>query len=184
GAFINQGTISPDVAGGSFTLYDSGWQNQGSILVGANETVSFQDSWSNTGSITVNGGTLNLGGSFTTAGSGIFAPAPPGNFSRAGGTVNVTGTLDNTGSSMTLDARTGSWNLISGTVQNGTITTADGTSLLSSSFNGGGTLSGVTFNGTLDVANNLSGTQFARVNFVNGMTLNGQILVGDASGSI
>src|SRR5262245_53151609 len=41
--------------------------------------------WSNAGNITLSSGTLNLGGSFTTAGIGLA------NFTRTGGTVNITG---------------------------------------------------------------------------------------------
>jgi hypothetical protein len=192
-AFINQGTIAADLAGrpagstaaGTFVLTGSGWSNQGLLRVVAGETLSTAGSWSNVGSFTIANGSLNLGGSVTTAGLGIFTPAPAANFSRVGGTVNLTGTLDNTDGSVELDSRTGPWNLIGGTLTNGTITTTGGNILLCSSFNGGGILSGVTLNGTLDVANNLSGnSNNAMVNVTNGMTLNGTVLVGGADGSI
>jgi RHS repeat-associated protein len=179
GAFINQGTIGPDVAGGSFTVDGTGWSNQGTIQEAAGETVNFLGSWSNTGRISIGAGTLNLGGSFTTAGSGIFAPAPAGNFSRSGGTVNLIGALDNTGATLALDARTGPWNLVAGgTITGGTITTAGGNDLVGIG-GGGNTLSGVTLNGTLDVASNDAGVSVA-----NGMTLNGTILLGSADGTI
>ena len=87
------------------TLIGTGWINQGTLQVDANATLALAGSgWTNSGRIQVNGGTLDFGsisgsaGPFTTAGLGIFAPAPAGNFSRTGGTVNLTGTLDNTGS--------------------------------------------------------------------------------------
>ena len=184
GMFINQGTISADVAGGTLTLDGTSWSSSGVIQEIAGTTVNLRGSWSNTGSLSIGAGTLNLGGSFTTSGSGIFAPAQAGNFSRSGGTVNVTGTLDNTGSTLALDDRTGLWNLISGTIRNGIITTAGSNVLASSSFNGGGILDGVTLSGTLDVANNLSGNLFASVNVLNGMTLNGAILAGSGDASI
>ena len=114
---INQGTISADFAGrpvgssaaGNFTLTGTNWINQGSIRIVAGETVNLNGSWSNSGSLSVGAGILNLGGSFTTAGSGVFAPAPFANFSGHGGAVNLTGVLDNTGSTVSLDGRTGAW---------------------------------------------------------------------------
>ena len=63
----------------------------------------------------MNAGTLNLGGSFTTA--GLNLPA----FTRSGGTVNLTGTLNNAAATLTLNAATGSWNLEGGTLSGGTL---------------------------------------------------------------
>jgi YD repeat-containing protein len=178
GAFVNQGTISADVAGGSFTLDGTGWSNQGTIQETAGQTLDFRGSWSNTGRIGIGGGTLDLGGSFTTAGSGIFAPAPAANFSRSGGTVNLTGMLDNSAGSVTLDARTGTWDLAGGTISGGTIATTGGSSLVATN-NGNTALSGVTLDGTLDMAS----SSVAHVTVTDGMTLNGQILLGSADGS-
>ena len=135
GTFINQGTISDDLAGrtaGStadedLTLTGTGWINQGTLQVDNGATLITAGTWSNTGKMNVQtGATLNLGGSVTTAGLGIFAPAPASSFSRTGGTVNVTGTLDNTGSTLALDSRTGGWNMAGGTIIGGTITTSSG----------------------------------------------------------
>jgi RHS repeat-associated protein len=182
GAFINQGTIQPDVAGGSFNLDGTNWQNQSKIEVDANETVTLRDSWSNTGQLVVNGGTLNLAGSFTTAGSGIFAPAPAANFSRTGGTVNLSGTLDNTNGTMSLDSRTGPWNFSSaiyqGTITNGIVNT-DGTNNLVVLNGGGTTLSNVTMNGVLDMTSTFN----SALTVTDGMTLNGQIRLGSADGN-
>ena len=149
-----------------------------------NETLTTAGTgWSNTGSIGINGGTLDLGningsaGSFTTAGLGIFAPAPAGSFSRTGGTVNLTGTLDNTGSTLALDSRTGAWNVVGGTIIGGTITTSGGNVL--TAVNSSNTLSGVTLDGTLDM-----GSVFApKMTVTSGLTLNGTILLGSANGS-
>ena len=134
--------------------------------------------WSNTGTMNVqSGATLNLGGSFTTAGLGIFAPAPAGSFSRTGGTVNVTGTLDNTGSTLALDSRTGGWNVAGGTIIGGTITTSGGNVL--TAVDSSNTLSGVTLDGTLD----MSSVFAPKMTVTNGLTLNGTILLGGANGS-
>ena len=186
GTFINQGTINADLAGrpaGStadedWTLIGTGWINQGTLQVDNGATLNTAGTWSNTGKINVQAGaTLNLGGSFTTAGLGIFAPAPAGSFSRTGGTVNVTGTLDNTGSTLALDSRTGGWNVFGGTIIGGTITTSGGNVL--TAVNSSNTLSGVTLDGTLDM-----GSVFApKMNVTSGLTLNGTILLGGANGS-
>src|SRR5258705_6463197 len=53
-------------------------------------------SWSNTGTISVTGGTLNLGGTFRSSGLSTLT--------HTGGTVNGTGTLDNTGAPLDLGA--------------------------------------------------------------------------------
>ena len=190
GTFINQGTISLDLAGrtaGSsadedLTLIGTGWINKGTLQVDANGTLAMAGSgWTNTGSISVNGGTLDLGningsaGPFTTAGLGIFAPAPPGSFSRTGGTVNLTGTLDNTGSTLALDSRTGGWNVFGGTIIGGTITTSGGNVL--TAVDSSNTMSGVTLDGTLDM-----GSVFApKMKLTGGLTLNGTILLGGTS---
>ena len=186
GTFINQGTISVDLAGrpaGStadedLTLTGTGWINQGTLQVDNGATLITAGTWSNTGKINVqSGATLNLGGSFTTAGLGIFAPAPAGSFSRTGGTVNLTGTLDNTGSTLALDSRTGAWNVVGGTIIGGTITTSGGNVL--TAVNSSNTLSGVTLDGTLDM-----GSVFApKMTVTSGLTLNGTILLGSADGS-
>ena len=139
-------------------------------------TLKTAGSWSNTGTMNVQAGaTLNLGGSYTTAGLGIFPPAPAGSFSRTGGTVNLTGTLDNTGSTLALDSRTGGWNVFGGTIIGGTITTSGGNVL--TAVNSSNTMSGVTLDGTLDM-----GSVFApKMNVTSGLTLNGTILLGGTS---
>ena len=186
GTFINQGTINVDLAGrtaGStadedLTLIGTGWINQGTLQVDNGATLKTAGTWSNTGTMNVQvGATLNLGGSFTTAGLGIFTPAPAGSFSRTGGTVNVTGTLDNTGSTLALDSRTGGWNVFGGTIIGGTITTSGGNVL--TAVNSSNTISGVTLDGTLDM-----GSVFApKMNVTSGLTLNGTILLAAANGS-
>ena len=186
GTFINQGTINVDLAGrttGStadedLTFIGTGWINQGTLQVDNGATLKTAGTWSNTGTMNVqSGATLNLGGSVTTAGLGIFPPAPAGSFSRTGGTVNLTGTLDNTGNTLALDSRTGGWNVFGGTIIGGTITTSGGNVL--TAVNSSNTISGVTLDGTLDM-----GSVFApKMTVTNGLTLNGTILLGGANGS-
>jgi RHS repeat-associated protein len=150
GSLINQGTIAADgggtiyfdllagaswtnasggmlqAAGGSTVYFDSTsatWTNAaGGILNSASGgDLHLDGTWSNSGSIVVQNATIDLGGSFTTAGLG--------NYTRTGGTINLTGTMDNTGATLILDASTGPWNLEGGTLKNGALATLDGTDL-------------------------------------------------------
>ena len=100
--------------GGAVTIFDPSarfpgtWDNSGTINiktggtfgVAANPFSSTPPSyWTNTGTIDLIGGTLNLGGSFTQASMGTFT--------RSGGTVNLIGQV--TGN-LTLNEVTGPWN--------------------------------------------------------------------------
>ena len=95
--------------------------------------------------ITDSGGTLNLGGGFTTASLQL------GTLTHTAGTVNITGTLDNTGATLNLGTGTGPGTLTlasGGTIKNGTIIAATGIGVTGS----GGTLDGVTYQGILDLS--------------------------------
>ena len=173
---INNGTISADVASQALTLNMSTLTNNAvteaingatlSIATGAwsntatgtitatNSTLSLSGAWSNANTITVTNSTLTLGGTFNTAGLGTI--------NRSGGTVILTGTLTNSG--LLLNAATGSWNLLGGTIVGGTITFADGATLVTTA--SGGFLNGVTLNSDLTI---LNGTGFS---VSNGLTLN------------
>ena len=122
------------------TLTDNGnLAGSGQLLV-AGGTFSFGGTnWNNTGSVILSNGTLNLGGSFTTAGLGSYT--------RSGGVINLKGTLDNTGGTLALDTSTGSWNLSGGTLTGSALATANGTSLAATNL--GGTLSGLTLGATV-----------------------------------
>ena len=102
-AVVNQGTIQADVAGGTIAVNGTGWSNAGTMR-------------------TLNGGTLRLDGSFTTAGLGRVV--------SSGGAVDLAGALDNTGATLTLDATTGPYNLRGGTIQGGTVATGGGALLV------------------------------------------------------
>ena len=139
-AVVNQGTIQADVAGGTIAVNGTGWSNAGTMRA-------------------LNGGTLRLDGSFTTAG--------PGKVVSSGGSVDLTGVLDNTGATLTLDATTGPYNLRGGTIQGGTVATGGGALLVGTT--AGGTLTGVTLAGTLD----LTTASNAYVAVTGGLTLAG-----------
>ena len=169
---INAGTIAAGLSGGTFNILGSGFfTNQGAVNVSNGDTLSITASnWSNTGTISVTGGTLNLGGSLTSSQLGTLT--------HTGGTVNVTGTLDNTGATLNLGTGTGPGTLTlasGGTIKNGTIA-ASGIGIVGS----GGTLDGVTYQGTLDLSAS-SASVFVKDGFtggVGGATIN---LTGSAS---
>jgi hypothetical protein len=130
-SIVNTGTINASLNGGSFIIRPLSFTNQGQITVSNGDTLVIDaPSWSNSGTISENGGTLKLGGSFTLGQLGTLT--------RTGGTVNLTGTLDNTGTTLNVGAgsalgtlvlshsdlrRIGSGNTFAsyGTVLNGTI---------------------------------------------------------------
>jgi RHS repeat-associated protein len=161
---VNQGTIAADVNGGTISVEAQPFTNQGLAQSFNGGTLILSGSWSNSGTLVVSNGTLNLSGSFTTAGLGAI--------NRSNGTVMVSGTLENTGSTLALDAAAGSWVMNGGTLRGGVFNLSGGAQLIF----GSGTLDGVTVNGDLDVgrANNN-----ARVTVLNGLVLNGTIYLGN-----
>ncbi len=165
---IDSSTPATLTVGSGITIHGTGsiggyytndiFVNGGTILADTG-ALTLTNNWSNTsGTLQVNGGTLNLGGTFPTAGIGTFAYTT--------GTVNLTGTLTNTNSTLNLNTNTGSWNL-AGTIIGGTVTADGGAEMRLQS--GESTLDGV----TLDA--NLIYLSAAHLTVKNGLTLNGTI---------
>ena len=111
-------------------------------------TLTLAGPWSNAGAITVTGGTLNLGGTFSALTTGA------GTFNRTGsvGTVNLTGTFNNTGNTFVFNTATGVINLAGGTIIGGTLQAAGGNLVMTAS----STLNNVTLDMDFTVTN---GTQ-------------------------
>jgi len=172
--FTNQGAVNVsngdmvDIAATNFTNAASGTVT---VTTGATLSIDGTGAWSNSGTISETNATLNLGGNVTTAGLG--------NITRSGGTVNITGKLDNTGATIAFGAGTalGAVNL-SGTIKNGTIQSTAAGFTGSPSF-GGGTLDGVTYQGTLDMT-----TDQGQLTIVNGITFTGAGGTGAATVNI
>ncbi len=168
------------VQGGSGTVggYNSADSvvNDGRITTASGQTLTIDGSnWVNAGTITANGATVNLGGSFTTAALG--------GFSASGSTVNLTGTLNNANTTFTLSPAIGAWNLRGGTINGGIITSTGGSNLTLT--NSGGTLGGgvtVASGTTLDGTESNGSQEYAYV--TGGLTLNGAINLGNTSGSV
>ncbi|MBU6412354.1 MAG: hypothetical protein KGS45_02680 [Planctomycetes bacterium] len=95
-------------------------------------------SWTNAGTIeNVAGSSINVGGTFNTAG-GI------GTFNTAAGEVFVTGTINNVGNTITLNSTTGDWTMSVGTISGGSLILSGVTLNTTSS---GGTLASVAITG-------------------------------------
>ena len=167
--FSNQGTLSAS-NGETLSLNSTWWTNSaGSTISVSGSTLNLGGTWSNPGTITATNSTVNLGGAFTTADVATF--------SDSGGTVNLTGTLNNAGTTLALNTTTGSWTLLGGTILGGTLSESGGVELFTTS--SGGTLSGVTLAGNLDLA-----SSDATVYVVGGLTLNNAtVYLGNATGN-
>ncbi len=145
-SFINEGTISADTGAGEI-LVDGNFSNAGAVNA-------------------ANGSTLVLG---QTSGHGTA-----GTFTNSGTITGVTGfifiaeTLNNVGSTLALTAATGPIYLVLGTIQGGTISTTGGAAIIGA--NDGGTLSGVTLAGTLDLTSSAFASAYVTV--TGGLTLN------------
>ncbi|MBI3415185.1 MAG: Ig-like domain-containing protein [Verrucomicrobia bacterium] len=192
---INQGVILADVAGGTFTMVPSEFENAGTLecknggvvalsvnnaaVVAAHNTgainassggtLTLNGTWNNAGTITANEATVNLGGTFT--------PADLGTFNRTGGTVNLTGVLDLGGGTLTLDAATGPWRMNGGTFKGGTVKQTEGGKLRFAA-NTLSTLDGLRVEGDLELTNT-----FSRALIRNGLTLTGSVIL-DNTGAI
>ncbi len=133
--------LSISGAGSALTLDGTNYVLAGSLVVGPGTTVSLNGSWSNSGAIAIDAGTLNLGGTFSLATLGNFT-------NINGGVVNITGILNNTGNTLVLSNATGSFGLLGGTIVGGVINQTQNARLLFSA-NNANTLDGVTLGGDL-----------------------------------
>ena len=176
---VNNGLISSNVAGQTLTVLvysGSSFTNTGTMEAVNGGILTLNDNWTNSGGtlhIDANAAsTVNLGGSFTTAGIGTI--------NRAGGVVNLTGTLDNTGTTLTLNAVTGSWNFSNGTINGGTVAFAGGaTLLLTAGGVAGNFTNGVTLNSDLTISGDSASLRVS-----GGLTLNGTIHVTGSNASV
>ncbi|MBI3847133.1 MAG: hypothetical protein HY292_21100 [Planctomycetes bacterium] len=165
--WLNQGTMVAS-NGGSLTLFGDSWTNASSVTISGGGVLRIGGSgafgsapapWTNTGTITMSGSLVNLGGRFDLG--------RLGNFSRDAGTVQFVGTLDNANTNLVLDETTGSWVTVGDTafpvINGGTVTVLPPAELIVHA----AVLDGVTIDGDLDLV--LGG----QVEVSNGLTLGG-----------
>jgi hypothetical protein len=143
-AIVNDGVINASYDGGDFETGVRLFTNAGTIDVTNGATLTLGQnrySWSNTGTIAVTNATVDLDYGFTLAALG--------NLVNNDGTVNINGTLNNAGSTLNVGTGTtlGALTLTRfGVISGGTLVD-NGSGIV---FNGG-TMAGVTFDGTLDL---------------------------------
>jgi len=177
--FTNSGTIDAAAAGGFLTIDPTTFTNSGTIdlangvidsttftttassviAIGANsELAIYTSAWTNVGSITLaSGSDLYL--------TGTTSAASLGSITNSGSAVVIGGTYDNSGQTLNGSGSPGQLTLYGGTISGGTITSA-GVAFTESV----GTLSGVTFDGPL----NLTSASVAQsVELANGTTVVG-----------
>ncbi len=164
---ILEGTIDDNVSGGQIQVLGSNWTNSGTITATSGGSVFAQGTWTDNSVVSADStSTVYLGGTFSVGSSASFTGT---------GTVAVSGTLDNSGSTLTLDDSALTFEMDGGEIDSGDIVTTNGAAL----FGTGGTLAGVTLDGTLDMA-----TYSSVLAVTGGLTLsNGSILIGNGSGS-
>ncbi len=168
---INRGTIIADAPNHIGIEIDHGFfggkldfVNEGVLKVINGGRLSIQaEPWTNTGTLIVEDGILNLGGRFTSSDIGTVQ--------RSGGTVNITGVLDNTGDVLTLDNTTGPWQLDGGTIQGGVVRIEED-ALLVAAANVDNRLHNTSIQGNVEL--NVSS---ARLRITGGLELDGAITV-------
>ena len=192
------GSLSMSGAGSSLTIegssaYNASYVVDSSFTVSNGQTLNLLGTWSlgNGTTITVNNGTLGLGGSAPSLagisltsstlellGTYTFAQLQtllPGNQLIIG----PGGVLDNTGGTINLDAGTGNLIVGGGTLEGGTVTATGGAEIAvvpASTSNDNSTLDGVTLSGSLD----LSASE-ATLTVLDGLTVNGTVTLGGPS---
>jgi hypothetical protein len=123
-ALTNNGLISAEAAGQQIVIQNSGGlTNNGTMQVTGAGTLSINNGWTNTGTVTGTAGTFNLGGTLNATG-GI------GTFTTSALTVNLSGTINNNGNTIHLNGATGSWNLTGGRINDGSLVYSGGSSLI------------------------------------------------------
>ena len=190
---INQGTIADDVKGGGINVYGANWSNSGTLEGTNSGGLGLNNTWTSTGLITADGGSVEPAGTWTDYGpmtvsdagsltlTGAYSLGAGASIGGDGGTVYIEGALNNTGTTLALDDPSLVYVLDTGTISGGAVAVTGGATLVGVSNNGanGGTLSGVTLDGTLDLATNIG----ANVTVKGGLTLNGTIAIGNSTGS-
>jgi hypothetical protein len=175
-AMINDGTINATSAGTTLNigLGNTGtFTNAGTIAVSNGNTLNISaTTFTSTGPVTLNNATANIASYLTTASLDTFVPTN-------NSTLNISGTLDNTGNTLTIGTGTALGTLnFSGALENGIINDAGGGLNLVS--NGGETVfNGVTYEGTLNLAQ-----PTINLDIYNGITLTGASGAGTATVNI
>jgi fibronectin-binding autotransporter adhesin len=172
GSFTNSGTITASASGGALYIHGTRFTNSGTLAVSNADTVFMGASnFSNSGSITLaSGGSLYLDTNVTLANLGTV--------SNSGGTIYIEATFNDAGGTLNGSSGLGQAVLYYGTVDGGAATPAG---LVFSSF--GGTLSGVTYDGALDLSEQGASVNIAGDTVVNNAAGTGAGTIDDTGDS-
>jgi hypothetical protein len=210
GPIDNQGTILENTVGGSLFIgsffASVPWTNDGTISAASGAALYLLGNWTNSaaGVITAspsstvwlgsfvnidptdpsapnyayaNLGSIRIGHGSSVYLGGVFTVASLASLGLdASDTLNLVGTLDNRGATLAVGGTNAVWTLDGGRIYQGTVLVAAGSTLVAGGFTTS-TLDGVQLNGTLQI------TDFSSVQILHSLTLNGEIEIGDASGS-
>jgi hypothetical protein len=121
GGLNNQGMITANTSGQALITSGAGTlTNTGTVSATGGGIMTLGGVWTNSGTLNETSSTLNLAGTFSKVGT----------VTRTAGTINITGTANLSGGTLAFTATTGSFNLMGGTVENATLTSAGGATLL------------------------------------------------------
>ncbi len=139
GTLVNEGVLRADLLNQSISIRPTTFLHRGQARVANGGILSVNGNWGGGGVIDAEGGTLELGGTFTPGAADIR--------NSGNGTVHVTGTVDLSSQPLVLNANTGPWT-ISGTLRGGAVNLHDGLVLTAR----GATLEDITLRGVLEGA--------------------------------
>ena len=167
---VIEGTVATRTSGAIIQIHGTNWTNSGTIEATNGSYVELFGSFTDNGPIFVDStSNIDLGDGFGES----FSIDSGASFAGTG-TIVAGGILDNTGRTLTLDDAALKFVLNGLTIDRGIVQTMGGAVLAVNS--NGGTLDGVTIDGTL-----LMTTNFANLTVIGGLTLNGTILLGSVA---
>jgi hypothetical protein len=143
------------------------WDTTGTISV-TNGTVKLGGATSSLSALTVTISTINVVSTYTTA---QITPLLGGNKLSVG----AGGVLDNTNATLALDGAAQTLTLAGGKLTSGTVTATNGARVVVTGY--GSTFDGLTLNSDVDMT-----TSNANATVLDGLTLNGTLLLGDRAG--
>ncbi len=166
-AIVSAGTINAGVAGGTLTLAGAAFTNSGTIAVSNGDTLGIASSaFRNNATLSITNASLAIEGAVTLGALG--------NLALSNAAISVSGTLNAAGGTLTLGSGSNWGRLgLTGTIVGGTLVN-EGGGLLAG---GSATLSGVTFEGALDLTR-----PFQKLAIANGITVTD--LTGTMPGNI
>ncbi len=185
GSWTNSGAITLDNS--NLSASGTNWSNSGAVTASNGATIGLSGTWSNSAALVLtNSATLNFSGTGANLGpitettstvniAGSFKTSALGAFAGSGGTFNFSGTLTNDGTLLLPGASTSPiYQLQGATIIGGTISTTGGASLTATQ--AGGTLDGVTFDGSLVVGQSIT--------IKDGLTLDAGTIAMQGNGSL